>query len=133
MITMHGWGKLVRMASGDQGFVSGVAQMGFPMPLVFAWAAVIAETVLAVMVTLGLFTRPAAAVLAFNMAVAAFLRHRAHLHWASALGLATYPPETVKGWGNPELALVYLLVFLALALAGGGRYALERLIGSRRR
>ena len=107
------------MASGDQGFVSGVAQMGFPLPVVFAWAAVLAETLLAVMVTLGLFTRPAAAICAFNMAVAAFLRHRAHLHWASALGLASYPPETVKGWGNPELALMYLVVFLALALAGG--------------
>jgi putative oxidoreductase len=133
MVVMHGWGKLVRMASGDRGFVNGVADMGFPAPPVFAWAAVLAETLLSIMVTLGLFTRPAAAICAFNMAVAAFMRHRAHLHWLSALGLRSYPPETTKGWGNPELALLYGVVFLALALVGGGRYSLERLIGSRRR
>jgi putative oxidoreductase len=133
LITMHGWGKLVRMASGNYGFVSGVAEMGFPFPVFFAWAAVLAETLLSILVTLGLFTRPAAAICAVNMAVAAFLRHRAHLHWLSALGLRSYPPETMKAWGNPELALMYLLVFLALALAGGGRFSLDRLIRSRRR
>ena len=133
MVVMHGWGKLVRMAGGDRGFVNGVAEMGFPFPIAFAWAAVLAETVLAVMVTLGFFTRPAAAISAVNMAVAAFLRHRAHLHWAAALGLRSYPAETTKAWGNPELALMYLVVFLALALAGGGRYSLDRVLGSRRR
>jgi putative oxidoreductase len=133
LLVMHGWGKLIRMASGDGGFVNGVAEMGFPFPLAFAWAAVLAETLVSLMVTLGVFTRPAAAICAFNMAVAAFMRHHAHLHWLSALGLRSYPAETTKAWGNPELALLYLVVFLAIALAGGGRYSLERLIRSRRR
>jgi putative oxidoreductase len=128
LVTMHGWGKLVRMASGQRGFVTGVAEMGFPFPLLFAWAAVLAETLFAILVTVGLLTRVSAAICAFNMFVAAFLRHRAHLHWLAALGVRAYPEEVLKGWGSPELALVYLLVFLAIALAGPGRFALERVI-----
>jgi putative oxidoreductase len=128
MITLHGWGKLVRMAGGDRGFVNGVGQMGFPVPIVFAWAAVLAETLLPALVILGLLTRPAAAICAVNMAVAAFVRHHAHLHWLAALGIRSYPADTLKGWGNPELALLYLVVFLAIALAGGGRFALDRVV-----
>jgi putative oxidoreductase len=132
MIANHGWGKLVRMAAGDTGFVTGVQQMGFPFPAVFAWAATLAETLGALFVLMGLFTKAAAAAGAFGMFVAAFLRHKAHLHAMAGLGLAQYPPDTVKGWGNPELALMYLLVFLALALAGGGRFAVERFFGRKR-
>lgn len=132
MVANHGWGKLVRMSAGDTGFITGVQQMGFPYPAVFAWAATLAETLGAVFLVIGLFTRAAAAVSAFNMFVAAFLRHKAHLHGMIGLGLAQYPPDAVKGWGNPELALAYLLIFLALALAGGGRFSVERIFGKRR-
>jgi putative oxidoreductase len=132
MILYHGWGKLVRMSAGETGFVTGVQQMGFPFPAVFAWAATLTETLGAVFLLLGLFTRVAAAASAFGMFVAAFLRHKAHLHGMMGLGLAQYPADTVKGWGNPELALMYLLVFVALALAGGGRFSVERLFGRRR-
>jgi len=128
MIANHGWGKLVRMSAGDTGFIMGVQQMGFPYPAVFAWAA----TLGAVFLVIGLFTRAAAAVSACNMFVAAFLRHKAHLHGMIGLGLAQYPPDVVKGWGNPELALVYLAIFLALALAGGGGFSVERIFGKRR-
>jgi uncharacterized membrane protein YphA (DoxX/SURF4 family) len=44
MIAWHGWSKLVRLAGGDSGFVDSVGKMGFPMRVVFAWAAVLAET-----------------------------------------------------------------------------------------
>jgi hypothetical protein len=63
------------------------------------------------------------------MAVAAFLRHKAHLHWMAWLGLASYPEEARKAWGNPELALVYMAAFIALAAMGGGAFALERVLG----
>jgi uncharacterized membrane protein YphA (DoxX/SURF4 family) len=36
--------------------------------------------------------------------------------------------EVLEGWGNPERAAVYLLVFLALVLLGGGKYSLDRLV-----
>ncbi|HUG52587.1 MAG TPA: DoxX family protein [Vicinamibacteria bacterium] len=133
LLLWHGWGKLARMAGGDYGFVAGVGRLGFPYPTFFAWAAVVAETLLPVLIALGLFTRPAAAICTFNMAVAAFLRHQAHRQGLMLVGLGSYPEEVVKGWGNPELALVYMAVFLALALAGGGRYALERTLRRSRR
>ena len=132
MATNHGWGKLVRLLSGDTGFVTGVQQLGFPYPLVFAWAAALTETVAALFVAFGLFTRAAAALNAFGMAVAAFARHRAHLQWLASFGLAQYPADTVRAWGNYELALMYLLIFLGLALAGGGRFAVDRLLPRRR-
>ena len=123
----HGWGKLVRLLGGDTGFADSVAKIGLPMPLVFAWAAALTESVGGFLVLLGLGTRVAAALCGFTMLVAAMGTHHAHHQALIKLGLASFPPETVKSWGNPELALVYLLPFLALALMGGGRFALERL------
>jgi hypothetical protein len=42
------------------------------------------------------------------------------------MGLLKVPPENLQTWGNPELALMYLLPFVALVLLGGGQYSLER-------
>lgn len=125
---VHGLPKLVRMTGGDQRFVEGVGKLGFPYPTVFAWAAVLAEVVGGLLVALGLGTRLMAALCAFNMAVAAFLRHHAHDHLRVRLGLLQTDAKTVAEWGDPELALLYLVAFLALALLGGGRFAVERLL-----
>ena len=35
----HGWGKVMGLASGQSRFVDAIAGMGFPLPVVFAWAA----------------------------------------------------------------------------------------------
>jgi putative oxidoreductase len=129
----HGWGKLHRLLSGDAGFADGLARMGFPAPLVFSWAAALAETVGGVLVTLGLFTRVAAAFCAVTMVVAAFVRHHALDLLFVRLGLMQVPPERVTAWGNPELALVYLAVFVALALAGAGAFSVDGMRGGRRR
>jgi hypothetical protein len=43
------------------------------------------------------------------------------------------PPERLAAWGNPELALVYLAVFLAVALAGAGSLSVDGLRGGKRR
>lgn len=129
----HGWGKVFSLASGGGArFVEGVAALGFPMPALFAWAAALAEFGGGLLVALGLGTRVAAAFAAFTMAVAAFGRHKAHLHLLVALGLSDASQETLKAWGNPELALVYFAVFLAVALAGPGRFALDSLVGRKR-
>lgn len=128
----HGWGKVAALANGQgQRFVEAVAAMGFPAPGLFAWAAALAEFGCGLLVFLGLATRLAASAAAFTMLVAAFGRHKAHLHAAAALGLSPASEETLKSWGNPELALVYLLALLALALAGGGRFALDARLGRR--
>ena len=129
----HGWGKLARLAGGDQGFAESLGRMGLPLPLFFAWAAALAETLGGLLVTVGLFTRVAAGFCAITMAVAAFGRHHELDLLFVRLGLMDVPPERVTAWGNPELALMYLLVFLALALAGAGAFSVDGMRSGRRR
>ncbi len=129
----HGYGKVMALSSGEgAGFIAGVESLGFPLPGLFAWAAALAEFLGGLCVALGVGTRVAAAFAASTMFVAAFLRHHALQHLLVALGAMKASDETVRSWGNPELALVYLLVFGALVLTGGGRFSLERVRPFRR-
>ncbi|MCE9667955.1 DoxX family protein [Myxococcus stipitatus] len=99
----HGWSKV----TGDMsGFARGVAELGFPFPLFFAWCASLAEFLGGLLVAVGLFTRPAAAFAGFTMLVALF-RHRA------------------DSFGRMELALLYLSVMAAVMLVGAGPYSLD--------
>jgi putative oxidoreductase len=127
----HGWGKVAGLSSGNTRFIQGLAEMGFPLPGVFGWAAALAEFAGGLCVAFGVFTRVAAGFAAFTMAVAAFARHRAHLHLLVALGLMPATPEQLRAWGNPELALVYLAGFLAIAALGPGRFSIEGARGRR--
>ena len=131
----HGWGKVVALAAdgAEARFVAGVGALGFPWPLFFAWAAAIAEFGGGLLVAAGLFTRVAAASAAIAMAVATFMRHRFAHHVLVWLGILDVAPETIERWGSPELAAVYLAVFVALVLMGGGRFSVERLFGRARR
>lgn len=109
MLAAHGLRKL----PPSDGFVAGVGEMGFPAPLLFAWGAALAETLGAVLIAAGLLTRPAAVALAATMAVAAFLRHA---------------PDP---YGDKELPLLYLAVFVGLALTGAGRFSVDRRLAGR--
>jgi putative oxidoreductase len=130
----HGYGKVLALATGHgERFISGVESLGFPLPGLFAWAAALAEFLGGLCVALGLGTRVAAAFAGFAMFVAAFVRHQAHLHLLVTVGAMQASEETLRSWGNPELALVYLLAFGTLALTGGGRFSLERVLPGRRR
>ena len=130
LLGYHGWGKLSALATGGgERFVQGVTELGFPAPIVFAWAAALAESVGGVLLAAGLFTRVAAAAAAFTMAVAAFVRHHALDQALNALGIRAVSAEQLEAWGKPELALVYLLIFLGILLLGPGRYALDNYLG----
>ena len=104
MALAHGLGKIPPSA----GFVEGTAEMGFPAPLFFAWAAGISEFLGGLCLAFGLGTRPAALMISITMFVAAFVRHAA------------------DPFAQKEKAIVSLVGALALLLAGGGRYALDR-------
>ena len=123
----HGHGKIASLMHGEaQGFIDGVASMGFPQPVLFAWAAACAEFFGGLLVTAGLLTRVGAAFAAFNLLVAAFLRHHAH---QQLLGGAT--PEQMKEWGKPELAIVYALAMLCLVFTGPGKFSIDAMISRR--
>ena len=110
-LVIHGWPKVmagIDHAGGEPWkFVQGVAALGFPVPLFFAWAAAISELVGGAMVTLGIYTRISAFFCAFTMGVAAFVRH-------------ADDPFDVK-----EKALLYLVATLTLVFTGGGRGTLD--------
>ena len=111
LMATHGWPKVQNI----EGFAGAVEGMGFPAPLFFAWVAALAELVGGLLVAAGALTRSASLSVALTMAAAAFLRHG----------------------GDPlarkEKALLYLLIFAAFALAGGGPYSVDRLWARRKR
>lgn len=125
MALAHGLPKVMALAGGDTGFVEGVHRLGFPYPTLFAWVSALIELVGGAAIAVGLFTRPFAAFNAANMAVAAFLRHKAHLQLLGVTGFRVWSDEQIKAWGRPELALVYLLGFTVVLMMGGGAYAMD--------
>jgi putative oxidoreductase len=74
------------------------------------------ELVGGILITLGLFTRPTAFVLAGNMAVAYFMAHA--------------PRNFFPMLNGGDAAILYCFVFLYLAVAGPGPYSMD---ASRRR
>jgi putative oxidoreductase len=105
----HGLGKVPPSA----GFIEGVGSMGFPMPVVFAWGSGLAEFAGGILLALGLFTRPAAALIVANMAVAVVIRHAG------------------DPYGNRELAMLFGVIALMFLLTGPGRYSVDARLGAR--
>jgi len=81
----------------------------------------ILELVGGALLILGLFTRPTAFILSGQMAVAYFMAH-------ASQGNALLP---ILNGG--ELAVLYTFLFLFLAFAGSGAFALDNAIAARRR
>lgn len=114
MAIAHGWDKLY----SDHQFgvspqaVAMVRSMGFPAPHFFAWCSALSEFLCAILIGIGLLTRPASFILAFNMAVATFVALK-NADWFG---------------GYRELAMIYFAASLLLMFIGAGRVSVDRLI-----
>ena len=110
LLLFHGVAKLLGGLSFVQGMLAAKGLPGF-----LAYGAVVGEVLAPLALILGLFTRGAAAVVAFNMLVAIAMAHLSTL--------CSVDPNT-GGWAV-ELPMLYLLPALALVFAGGGRFAVS--------
>ena len=106
----HGWGKMF----GDLGgFIDGVAQMGFPAPTVMGFLAAFAESIGAILLAVGLLTRPAAFLIAATMAGAALKVHAG------------------QGFAAQEMAWLYFVPALFFLLKGAGKWSLDALVAKK--
>lgn len=102
----HGLGKF----PPSERFIQGTAEMGFPIPVLFAWAAALSEVAGGILLALGLATRPAAFFIMCTMATAAFIRHA---------------PDPYRA---KELPLLFLATAFLFLCVGAGRFALDRFV-----
>ena len=104
------------------------APMPFELPAILMAAGAV-ELIGGALIVLGLFTKLAAFIASGEMAIAYFA-----FHMTDALHLA--PPQMKHGWdpavnGGAEAAL-YAVIFLYLAAAGGGSWALDAIFNRKR-
>jgi len=104
MVISHGWGKMVKVVSGDFSFPDPLG-LGAAPSLVLA---ALTEFVCALLVVLGVKTRYVAVPVTITMLVAAFVQH------------------IDDPWGKKEFALLYAIPFAMLIITGGGKYSLDR-------
>lgn len=102
----HGFGKL----PPSDGLIERTGSMGFPIPVLFAWAAALSEFVGGLLLALGLLTRVSSFFIAFTMVVAVF-------------GVHLNDP-----FGRKELGLMYLVVALMFLFKGAGDWSIDALI-----
>lgn len=102
----HGWAKLSNFETLSTGFPDPIA-LGSNLSLILI---ILAEFGCSLLIITGLFTRLATLPLIFGMFVAGFIQHA----------------------GDPfaarELALLYLVLYISLALMGAGKYSLDYVI-----
>ena len=107
MLLFHGISKL----HNGIGFVADMlAKAG--LPAVIGYGVYIGEVVAPLLILFGLFTRPAALVVAINMIVAVLLVHTSQFFTTNDTG----------GWAL-ELQGMFFFTALAIALLGAGRYS----------
>lgn len=109
---MHGW---VKFNNGFAGVTGYMTKTGLLPGEVFAGAAIFLETIGALCILAGLFTRFFAAALAIELGVA-FLA----VHMAKGFSV---------GQGGYEYVLLLGIVMFTIAIRGGGRYSLDHMIG----
>lgn len=103
----HGWGKLLKLIGDDPIQFADPLGMGVTASLLLT---VFAEVFCSILLILGLTTRLAAIPSLITMLVAAFVVH------------------ANDGFGKMEMALLYGVMYLVIAITGAGKYSLDYLI-----
>jgi putative oxidoreductase len=104
----HGLSKLLGFPPGPS-----------PSMFALAWFAGVIELVGGALVVLGLFTRIAAFIMSGEMAIGYFLSHA--------------PKGFFPMLNGGDAAILYCFIFLYFAVAGGGCWSLDQLLGGKRR
>lgn len=109
---LHGWHKVVQgwayLTDGsDWPLLHDTIRLGFPMPIASSIAAAMIQLFGGSLLATGLFTRPAAFLVATTLCT------------ATVFNLQTGGPDA-------QLASLYALVTAAFAIIGGGRWSLDR-------
>jgi len=107
LILLHGIAKVM---NGIGPILEGVEKAGLPRD--FGYLVYVGEVVAPILLIVGFLTRPAALVIAINMAFAVYLVHASQLFTLTKQG----------GWAL-ELQGMYFLAAVAIALLGAGRYS----------
>ena len=108
----HGWPKL--MLGAQAVAANTLAKRGIEPALPLAYALIFLETVGAVCITLGFLTRPIAVALVIEFVVIIYQHIPNGYAWIK---------------GGYEYPLLWGLIFLAIAIRGGGPYSIDRAIG----
>lgn len=106
----HGWGKMI---GGLGGFIEGVAKMGFPAPTALGFLAAFAESFGAILLAVGLLTRPAAFLIVATMAGAALKVHGG------------------QSFGEQEMAWLYFFPALLFLFKGAGKWSLDAIVSKK--
>lgn len=104
MIYGHGWPKLMRLLSGADIKFMDFMGLGAPISLGLA---VFAEVICALLMIKGFYTRLATLPLIFTMGVAAFVANAG------------------QPFAEQEKALLFMMGFIAIAIAGAGWYSVD--------
>lgn len=109
LILLHGVAKITKGVDGIGGMLA-----SHGLPAILAYGVYIGEILAPVLLIVGLFTRPAAAIMVINMLVAIWLAHRKDLGAMNGQG----------GWVL-ELQGMFLFAAISVAFMGGGRFGLS--------
>lgn len=114
LMIFHGIAKL----KGGIGWMAGMLA-SHHLPFFVGYGVYVAEVVAPILLIVGVLTRPAAAIIAFDMFMAIVLVVQARLFAIN---------ERSGGLGG-ETELLYLLGSVAIVFLGSGRYAVSRGVG----
>ena len=112
MLLPHGWAKVT---AGTTGVSTYFARLGLEPSWIFTAIAMFNEVIGAILIAIGLFTRPIAALIVIEFLILLFV-----VHVPRGYGMAV---------NGVEFPLFWLLMLIAVMMRGGGPWSADRAIG----